>query len=106
VLGKRRHGRPLGSKNKKPYVTVVAALATLDLGLAQPILSQRSFGNTFCFFAFTDAQCRERQRLMLKFTKFMDGREISQAKGRHTNWRCGMTVMAMLLLLMAGRSLM
>jgi hypothetical protein len=75
--GKHRHGRPLGSKNKRSSVTVVAASTTPNLGLVQSILSQRSLGNTFCFFAFANAQCRERQRLPLKFTEFKDGRKIS-----------------------------
>jgi hypothetical protein len=56
VIGKRRCGCPLGSKNKKPYVAAVGASTAPDLGLAQPIPSQRSFGNIFCFFAFVDAQ--------------------------------------------------
>jgi hypothetical protein len=56
VIGKRRCGHPLGSKNKKPYVAAVGASTAPDLGLAQPIPSQRSFGNIFCFFAFADAQ--------------------------------------------------
>jgi hypothetical protein len=77
--GKRCHGRPLGSKNKKSSIRAIVDSATPDLDFAQPVLSQRSSGNTFCFFAFADAQCRECQRLPLKFTEFMDGREISQA---------------------------
>jgi hypothetical protein len=39
TLGKRRHGRPLGKKNKKPSVMAVAASATPDLGLEQLIMS-------------------------------------------------------------------
>jgi hypothetical protein len=58
---------------------VVLASATPDLGLAQPIMLQRLPRNTFCFFTIADGQCREHQRLPLKFTKFMDGCEISQA---------------------------
>jgi hypothetical protein len=83
--GKRHRGCPLGSKNKKPSAMVVAASTTLDLGLAQPILPQRSFGNIFCLFAFTDAQCREHQRLHLKFAEFMDDHKISQAILRETS---------------------
>jgi hypothetical protein len=32
-----------------------------------------------CFFAFDGAQCREHQRLPLKFAEFMDGRELREA---------------------------
>jgi hypothetical protein len=31
------------------------------------------------FFAFTGAQCREQQRVPLKFTQFMDGQELREA---------------------------
>jgi hypothetical protein len=33
----------------------------------------------YSFFCITGAQCREIQRLPLKFTKFMDGRELWEA---------------------------
>jgi hypothetical protein len=33
----------------------------------------------FSFFAFAGARCREQQRLPVKFTKFMDGRELRKA---------------------------
>jgi hypothetical protein len=61
VPGKHRRDRPLGSKNKKPSVAVVGASTTIDLGLPQLSLPQRSPGNVFCFFAFADTQCRECQ---------------------------------------------
>jgi hypothetical protein len=77
TLVKHRCGCPLGSKNKKSSDAAIVASATPDVGLAQPVLPQRSFGNTFCFFAFADTQCRERQNLPLKFAEFMDGCEIS-----------------------------
>jgi hypothetical protein len=50
--GKHRRDRPLGRKNKNSSVTAVASAATLDLVSVQLILSQRSPGNTFFFFAF------------------------------------------------------
>jgi hypothetical protein len=83
MLARPNLGQPLQSQ---PLISSLSSLLTLpgvipptDLGLAQLILSQISSRNTFCFFAFGDAQCRERQRLLLKFTKFMDGHKISQA---------------------------
>jgi hypothetical protein len=79
VPGKRRRGRPLGSKNKKPSVAAVGASTTIDLGLAQLSLPQRSPGNVFWFFAFANAQCREHQRLSLKFAEFMDCHEVNHA---------------------------
>jgi hypothetical protein len=33
----------------------------------------------YSFFCITSAQCREIQRVPLKFTKFMDGRELREA---------------------------
>jgi hypothetical protein len=33
----------------------------------------------FSFFAIAGAQCREQQRVPLKFTEFMDGRELREA---------------------------
>jgi hypothetical protein len=61
----RRHGRPLGSKNK---VKISAAPTItdkhLDVSLAQPVLPQLSAGNLFSFFAFACAQCNEQQRLL------------------------------------------
>jgi hypothetical protein len=79
MLVKRRRDRPLGSKNKKSSTTVVIASAALHAGSAQPIPSQISSASIFCFFAFSDTQCREHQCLPLKFAAFMDGREISEA---------------------------
>jgi hypothetical protein len=33
----------------------------------------------FSFFTFAGAQCREQQRVPLKFTEFMDGKELREA---------------------------
>jgi hypothetical protein len=35
--------------------------------------------NLFSFFVIAGAQCREQQRVLLKFTKFMDGCELHEA---------------------------
>jgi hypothetical protein len=35
--------------------------------------------NLFSFFIIAGAQCREQQRVPLKFTKFMDGHELREA---------------------------
>jgi hypothetical protein len=50
-----------------------------DIGLVHPILPEESAKNIFYFFAFAGAQCREHQRLPLKFAEFMDGRELLEA---------------------------
>jgi hypothetical protein len=109
VLGKRRHDHPLGSKNKKPSTIAVDASIAPDLDSNQPILPERSPEKLFYFIALVDAQCRERQRLPMKFAEFMDGREISQtilrevsSGGRHTSCKCIMMVTAMFILLAAG----
>jgi hypothetical protein len=60
---KCRRDHPLGSKNKKSSAAAIVASAAPDVGLTQPVLQQRSSGSTFCFFAFADAQCYERQNL-------------------------------------------
>jgi hypothetical protein len=57
----------------------VIAYTAPDTGSAQPIPLQISSASIFCFFAFADTQCRERQCLPLKFAEFMDGCEISKA---------------------------
>jgi hypothetical protein len=77
---KHRRGRPLGSKNKvKTSSTLTNISEHLDVSLAQPNPPQPSTGALFCFFAFAGAQYREQQRLPIKFTKFMDGRELREA---------------------------
>jgi hypothetical protein len=72
---KRRPGRPMGSKNK-PKVLVVAAPGTSTApGNASPPAPVK----TFSFFCIVGGQCCEKQRVPLKFTKFMDGRELREA---------------------------
>jgi hypothetical protein len=73
VLVKRRPGRPAGSKNK-PKVPSAAP----GLGASFPDTSSLS-PRIYSFFCICNAQCREIQRLPLKFTKFMDGRELREA---------------------------
>jgi hypothetical protein len=85
--GKQHRDRPLDSKNKKPSAAAIGVSTAPDIGVTQPSVPQRSSGNIFCFFVFADDQCRERQRLPLKFAEFMDGCEIREAILRETS--CG-----------------
>jgi hypothetical protein len=68
-------GRPVGSKNK-PKVSAVVALGS---SAAPRNASPPAPAKTFSFFCIAGAQCREIQRVPLKFTKFMDGRELHEA---------------------------
>jgi hypothetical protein len=73
ALVKRRPGRPAGSKNK-PKVPSVAP------GPSAPSPDASSYlPRIYSFFCICNAQCRKIQRLPLKFTKFMDGRELREA---------------------------
>jgi hypothetical protein len=70
---KRCPGRPVGSKNK-PKVSAAAqgsSDAPRDASPPPPI-------KIYSFFCIAGAQCREQQRVPLKFTKFMDGRELRE----------------------------
>jgi hypothetical protein len=74
---KRRPGRPLGSKNKpKPSSSV--ACQVVDANTA-PRNACPPPVNLFSFFVIARAQCHEQQRVPLKFTQFMDGRELHEA---------------------------
>jgi hypothetical protein len=78
---KRCPGRPLGSKNK-PKVTAAAALgssAAPGTSAAPRDASPSPPVKIYSFFCIAGAQCREQQRVPLKFTKFMDGRELREA---------------------------
>jgi hypothetical protein len=68
---KRRPGRPVGSKNKPK-------LAPDALGPSAPPANASS-PRIYSFFCIAGAQCCEIQRLPLKFTQFMDGRELREA---------------------------
>jgi hypothetical protein len=72
---KRRPGRSVGSKNK-PKVLAAAAPGT---SAAPRNASPPAPVKTFSFFCIAGAQCREIQHVSLKFTKFMDGRELREA---------------------------
>jgi hypothetical protein len=73
TLMKRRPDRLVGSKNK-PKVSSVAPGPSAPSHNASPPLPK-----VYSFFCIAGAQCREIQRLTLKFTKFMDGRELQEA---------------------------
>jgi hypothetical protein len=70
---KRRPGRPIGSKNK-PKVPSAAPGPSAPSPIVSPPPPR-----VYSFFCIAGAQCREIQRLSLKFTKFMDGRELREA---------------------------
>jgi hypothetical protein len=71
---KRHPGRPLGSKNK-------TKMSTTASGPSAPPhnVSPSSSTKIYSFFCIAGAQCHEIQRVPLKFTKFMDGRELREA---------------------------
>jgi hypothetical protein len=73
ALVKRRPGHPAGSKNKSkvPSAAPGPSAPSADASFSSPII--------YSFFCICNAQCREIQRLPLKFTKFMDGRELREA---------------------------
>jgi hypothetical protein len=72
---KRHPGRPLGSKNKPK----VSASSTLGSSAAPHNASPPPPAKIYSFFCIAGAQCREQQRVPLKFTKFMDERELREA---------------------------
>jgi hypothetical protein len=73
TLGKRCPGRLAGSKNKPkaPSAAPGSSAPSPDASSSSPQI--------YSFFCIGNAQCREIQRLPLKFTKFMDGRELREA---------------------------
>jgi hypothetical protein len=97
---KRGHGRPHGSKNKATTIAAVASSsAPVKRCLGRPVGSKNKLKvlsaapgtstpssnasppppRVYSFFCIAGAQCSEIQRLPLKFTKFMDGRELREA---------------------------
>jgi hypothetical protein len=72
---KRHPGRPLGSKNKPKASATVAPGASAAPRNASP----PSPVKIYSFFCIAGAQCHEQQRVPLKFTKFMDRRELREA---------------------------
>jgi hypothetical protein len=73
---KRHPGRPLGSKNRKSIVVAADPADCLDVSFAESSALSSSSDH---FFSFAGTQCREQQRLHVKFTKFMEGRELCKA---------------------------
>jgi hypothetical protein len=67
---KRRPGRPAGSKNKPKVPSTAQGPSAPPTNASPPRI--------YSFFCIAGAQCREIQRLPLKFTKFMDGRELQE----------------------------
>jgi hypothetical protein len=67
---KRRPGHPVGSKNKPKLAPAAPGPSTPSVNASSPRI--------YSFFCITGAQCREIQRLPLKFTQFMDGRELRE----------------------------
>jgi hypothetical protein len=78
ALMKRRSGHPLGSKNK-PKPSSSLANRSVDANAARHNASPPPPVNLFSFFAIAGAQCREQQRVPLKFTQFVDGRKLREA---------------------------
>jgi hypothetical protein len=70
---KRRPGRPAGSKNKLKVSSAAPGPS------APSVNASPSPPGIYSFFCIAGVQCREIQRLPLKFTKFMDGRELCEA---------------------------
>jgi hypothetical protein len=70
----RRPGRLVGSKNKTKISTTAPGPSAPPRNASPPPLPR-----IYSFFCITGAQCREIQRVPLKFTKFMDGRELREA---------------------------
>jgi hypothetical protein len=75
---KRRPGSPLGSKNK-PKPDAALASRSVDASTARHSIPPPPPINVFSFFSIVGAQCHEQQRVPLKFTEFMDGRELREA---------------------------
>jgi hypothetical protein len=63
--------RPVGSKNKIMVPSTTPSPSAPSANTSPPRI--------YSFFCIADAQCREIQRLPLKFIKFMDGRELREA---------------------------
>jgi hypothetical protein len=70
---KQRPGHPAGSKNKPKVPSAAPSPSAPSANPAPPP------PKIYSFFCIAGAQCHEIQRLPLKFTKFMDGRELREA---------------------------
>jgi hypothetical protein len=71
---KRRPGRHVGSKNKPKVSTAAPGPIAPPHNTSPPPPPK-----IYSFFYITGAQCREIQRVPLKFTKFIDGQELREA---------------------------
>jgi hypothetical protein len=70
---KRRPGRPAGSKNKPKVPRAIPGPS------APPGNTSSPQPRIYSFFCIAGVQCHEIQRLPLKLTQFMDGRELCEA---------------------------
>jgi hypothetical protein len=68
---KRRPGRSARSKTKIKVPSTTPGPSASSANASPPRI--------YSFFCIAGAQCHEIQRLLLKFTKFMDGRELREA---------------------------
>jgi hypothetical protein len=73
VSMKRHPGHPVGSKNKPKVSTAALGPSAAPQNASPPP------PKIYSFFCIAGAQCREIQRVPLKFTKFMDGHELCEA---------------------------
>jgi hypothetical protein len=73
ALAKHRPGRLAGSKNKPKVPLAIPGPSDLPCNTPSPQ------PRVFSFFCIAGAQCHEIQQLPLKFTKFMDVRELYEA---------------------------
>jgi hypothetical protein len=73
ALVKRRPGHPVGSKNKPKVSSAAPGPSAPSANASSPP------PRIYSFFYIAGPQCREIQRLPLKFNKFMDGRELREA---------------------------
>jgi hypothetical protein len=70
---KRRPGRPAGSKNKPKVLPATPGSSAAPLNAPPPL------PRVYSFFCIAGAQCHEIQWVPLKFTNFMDRRELREA---------------------------
>jgi hypothetical protein len=79
---KQHPGRPLGSRNKTKMSTAAPGPSAPPHNASPP-----SSPRIYSLFCIIGAQCREIQRVPLKFTNFMDGRELREAVLREHSGR-------------------
>jgi hypothetical protein len=70
---KRRPGRPAERKNKPKVPSAAPGPSAPSANTSSPP------PRIYSFFCIASPQCHEIQHLLLKFTKFMDGRELREA---------------------------